>query len=204
MERSRRWHVAEPSKPPDDAASQPHGKTPFRYSPLGSIVASHDFLISLPVGAVLGFLVGQVAKIGNNAPTILLAYVAALVALAAIVIAAHTLLISLISPEYLVVLERATGGVPGVSRPYKIVAAVCAAGSLLTLTAALIWPVVPGGYSTSRGLIFGFCTLATSWGILGSTQLIGLGAFHLERRASLLRVLRDVRQLGEQQRKRAQ
>jgi hypothetical protein len=178
-------------------------KTSVRYSRVGSIFLATDFLFSLPVGATLGFLVGQIDKIGDTAPTILLAYVAALVALAAIVIAAHTLLITLLSPEYLLVLERAPGGVPGVSRPYKIVAFVCAAGSLLSLAAALIWPVLPNDYSTSRGLVFGICTLFAAWGILGSTQLIGLGAFHLEQRTSLLQLLRDVRQLQNEKRKRA-
>ncbi|MEV6891013.1 hypothetical protein [Kribbella sp. NPDC051137] len=195
--------MADSNRPAEAAPPAKTTKESLRYTPAGSVLLASDFLISVPIGAVLGFLVGQIDKIGDTAPTILLAYVAALVALAAIVIAAHTLLITLLSPEYLVLLEHAKGGVPAVSRPYKIVAFVCAAGSLASLTAALVWPVLPNGYSTTRGLVFGVCTLFASWGILGSTQLIGLGAFHLERRTSLLHIVRDVRQLREQNRKQA-
>jgi hypothetical protein len=173
----------------------------WRYRRIGSVVLSPDFLISLPIGALLGFVVGQVDAIGDAAPTVLLAFLGTLIALATVVIAAHALLVTLMTNEYLAVVERASGGVSAVSRPYKIVASVCATGALVALTATLIWPILPDGYSTTRGLVFGVATFLTSWGLLGATQLIGLGAFHLEQRASLLSILRDIRQPSEEKRR---
>jgi hypothetical protein len=157
-----------------------------------------DFLIALPVGVAAGALVAFSDKAAAQAGAILLAVSALLATLAGIVIAAHTILVSLLSPEYMLILERAPGGIKAVSRPYKIVIRVCAAGVLVSLLAALAWPAAPTSdlwiWRLFRWLVFGVSVALGAWGLMGSVQLAGQSAWHLEQRAKLLRILRQTRE----------
>lgn len=169
-----------------------------RYGRVGSIVLSADFLVAVPAGIGAGVLVALSKTVGSQASTILLAIGALLATLAGIVIAAHTIMISLMSAEYMLVLERASGGIRAVSRPYKIVIWTCAFGVLASLFAVLVWPLIPSSaflaWRLIRGIALGVPVALGAYGLIGSAQLAGLNAFHLENRASLLRTIRDVRQ----------
>lgn len=163
----------------------------------GSVLLSIDFLLAVPVGLAAGALVAFADKSADQAGTILLAVTALLATLAGIVLAAHTILVSLLSAEYLVVLERTSGGIQAVSRPYKIVIWVCAIGVLASLLAALAWPALPSTspwyWRLTRWSVFGTSIFMGVWGLIGAVQLAGQSAWHLEQRAKLLKVLRDTR-----------
>ncbi|MFI7603957.1 hypothetical protein ACIBTV_02390 [Micromonospora sp. NPDC049366] len=165
---------------------------------LGAVLLSIDFMLAIPVGVGAGALVTFADKPAAQAGTILLAVTALLATLTGIVMAAHTILVSLLSPEYLVVLERTTGGLRAVSRPYKIVIWVCAIGVLVSLLAALAWPTLPETsqwyWRLARWSVFGSSIFIGVWGLIGSVQLAGHSAWHLEQRAKLLKVLRDTRE----------
>jgi hypothetical protein len=183
---------------PDVAPASPvAGGKPFRYSRVGSVVASVDFIVAVPVGIAFGALAAYSGSVAKNATTVLFAFGAALVALAAVVIAAHALVVTLMSPEYLEVLKRTRGSVDGVSRPYVIVGWVCAIGALLSVAVALAWPAFPQGPTfwprVARWVSVAVPSVCAVWGLLGSAQLIGLNAFHLEQRVSLATVIRDAR-----------
>ncbi|GAA2205862.1 hypothetical protein GCM10009850_013200 [Nonomuraea monospora] len=170
---------------------------PARFGKVGSILLSADFIIALPAGVAGGLLVSLSKAVAAQASTFLFGAAALLGTLAGIVIAAHTILISLMSPEYVLVLERAQGGVRAVSRPYKIVIWACAIGVLLALFAGLAWPAIPQvselGWHLVRGVVFGAPTALGVYGLIGAAQLAGLSAFHLEQRAKLLHTLREAR-----------
>ncbi|WP_329107063.1 hypothetical protein OG792_02815 [Micromonospora sp. NBC_01699] len=164
----------------------------------GSVILSIDFLLAIPVAVAAGALITFADKASGQAGTILLAVTALLATLTGIVMAAHTILVSLLSAEYLIVLERASGGLRAVSRPYKIVIWVCAIGVLVSLLSALAWPILPASstwyWRAARWTIFGTSIFMAVWGLIGSVQLAGQSAWHLEQRAKLLKLLRDTRE----------
>jgi hypothetical protein len=116
-------------------------------------------------------------------------------AIAALVIVAITLFVAVISPEYLVIMGQVRGGVRGAVRPYYLVVLVSMVGVLLSFAAALAWPAIPVHGVALRWLTFSVPTLFTSWGILGTIQLVALGNFHIEQRARLAEVLREIRKV---------
>jgi hypothetical protein len=184
-----------------DKAPVPRGsanKRPFRYSRVGSVVASRDFEVAVPVGIGFGAFAAYSRSVAADATPILLGLAAGLLALMAVVIAAHTLVVTLMSPEYLEVVKRAPGGVKGLSRPYIIIGWVCALGTLVSAAVAFAWPAFPQGPTfwprLARWVAVAVPAVCFVWGLLGSAQLIGLNAFHLEQRVSLATVIRDLRQ----------
>jgi hypothetical protein len=123
----------------------------------------------------------------------LLAVGGALVAIAAVVIAVKTIFITLLSPDYLVALQRAHGGVKVAARPFIIVVWVCILGAIASFSAALSWPAIPGASWPVRWLAFSIPAGLAFWGLLGSAQLAGLSAFHLEQRSMLAEAVSEFR-----------
>jgi hypothetical protein len=175
----------------------PPAKTPWRYTRLGSVLLSVDFYLGVPAGIALGLLPALSKPASGMATTLLIALGAAAVAVAAVVVAAKTIFVSLVTPEYMVVLERARGGVKGAARPFVIVAWVCTAAALLNFAAALAWPAIPEHAWWLRWLVFAIPAALAGWGLLGSAQLVSLGAFHLEQRSILMKAIRDFRQRSD-------
>src|SRR5262245_33482996 len=99
-----------PASPQAPAPPGP-ARTPWRYNRWGSIILSWDFYLGVPAGIALGLLPAFNKSVADTAPTVLLAVGGALVAIAAVVIAVKTIFITLLSPDYLVALQRAPGGV---------------------------------------------------------------------------------------------
>lgn len=170
----------------------------LRYTRWGSIVLSWDFLVSVPLAAGLGAGIGLSESMAKGASGAFLACVGVLVALAAVVIAAHTLLTTLLDPAYVEVLKATDGGIKGVSRPYKIVQVVCGAGAMYALGMAFSWPVIEGTAGWVRALAAAPVVFLTGWGVFGSVQLVSLGAFHLESRVSVLNIVREARRLRDE------
>lgn len=180
-------------------------RRPWRYSRWGSIFLSIDFLLGFPIGAAFGALMAFSAAAAAGAPAILITFVAVDIALGALALAAITLLAALTSPEYLELLQRVPGGVQGLTRPFKVVAVVSGVAVLTSLAVALAWPAIPSTadalWRSVRWTTFGLASFGTAWAIIGSIQLVELGAFHMEKRASLVGIVRDYRKRQGAQRR---
>ena len=183
---------------PVRATSAAPVKLPWRYTPWGSIVLAKDFYLGVPGGIAIGTLPAFNKASAGMATTLLISFGAALIGVAAVVVAVKTIFVTLIGPEYLVVLERAPGGVKGAAKPFIIVAWVCIVGALCSFAAALAWPAIPAHSWGLRWFAFSVPAALTAWGLLGTAMLVGLGAFHLEQRSKLMKIIRDARQRNSQ------
>jgi hypothetical protein len=90
-------------------------------------------------------------------------------------------------------LQRTPGGVKSAVRPFVIVVWVCVLGAIASFAAALSWPAIPGGSWPLRWLAFSVPASLAIWGLLGSAQLAGLSAFHLEQRSMLAEAVSEFR-----------
>jgi hypothetical protein len=178
---------------------------PWWYTRWGSVFLSIDFLLGIPIGAAAGALVAYNAAAAAAATAVLITYVAVDIALAGLALGAITLLASLMSSEYLALLQRVPGGVKGMTRPFKIVAIVSGVAALMSLMLTLAWPAIPATvdtlWRTVRGVTFGLASFTTFWAIIGSVQLVELGTFHMEKRASLVGILQDYRKRQNSQKR---
>jgi hypothetical protein len=187
----------------DDAATAPdEARLPAgpsrawsRYGRWGSVFRSADFELSVPVGIGLGALPAWIKAVSEGTVPVLIAFGSALGGIAALVVVAITLFVAIVTPEYLVMMEQVQGGLRGAVRPYYIVVLVSMVGLLVSFGAALTWPAITGQAVWIRWLTFGIPAFLTSWGILGTVQLVALGNFHIEQRARLAEVLRQIRGL---------
>jgi len=162
------------------------------------VFLSIDFLLGLPIGAAFGMATAFSGAVTVAASAILITFVAVDVALAALALAAITLVAALTSSEYLELLQRVPGGVRGLTRPFKIVAVVSAVAAIVSLAVALAWPAIPNAadalWRTVRGVTFGLASFTTVWALIGCVQLVELSTFHMEKRASLVGLLRAYQQ----------
>jgi hypothetical protein len=182
------------AKPPEIVQRSGNAPRPWsKYGRWGSIFRSYDFEISVPVAVALGALPAWITSVASGAVPILIASGGALTAIAGLVIVAITLFVGVITPEYLVIMEQVQGGVRGAVRPYYIVVLTSIVGILVSFTAALAWPAIPAHATWLRWIAFSIPTLFTSWGLLGAIQLVALGNFHIEQRARLAELLREIR-----------
>jgi hypothetical protein len=156
-------------------------------------VLSYDFALGIPAGVALGLLPAYSQAVAASVASVLLAFGGALVAIAAVVIAVKTIFVTLLSPEYLVAFEHVRGGLKGAARPYVVVAWVCILGAIVSFAAALGWPAIPEHGWWLRWLAFSIPSSLAVWGLLGTAQLIGLGTYHLEQRALLMRAVEEFR-----------
>jgi hypothetical protein len=169
-------------------------RTPWKYTRWGSIILSLDFYIGVPAGIAFALLPALNKAVAGMATTVLIALGGALVAMAAVVVAVETIFVTLLIPEYQAAFERIEGGIKAAARPYVIVAWVCAVGALLSFASALSWPGIPQDTWWLRWLAFSVPGALAAWGLLGSAQLVSLGAFHLEQRSILVKAIREYRQ----------
>jgi hypothetical protein len=181
------------SSVPTRSPSTALAKRRWRYTSLGSVLLSFDFYLGIPAGFALGILPALNKDAATMATTILIAFGATLIAIAAVVIAALTIFVTVLSPEYLTAIQRFPGGVKSAVRPFAIVGWVCIAGTLCSFAAALGWPAIPSHCSWLNWLVFSIPASLTWWGLLGTGQLVSLGAFHLNQRSELLKAISEVR-----------
>jgi hypothetical protein len=128
------------------------------------------------------------------ATVVLIALGAALVAILAVVVAAITIFVTLLSPEYEQLLDRVQGGVKSATKPFVTVAWVSAVGTLCSFVVALAWPAIPAHWWWLLWVAFSIPVALTAWSLLGSAQLVSIGAFHVRQRAALMKAVREVRQ----------
>jgi hypothetical protein len=183
---------------PVRAASDAPVKRRWRHTSWGSIVLAEDFYLGVPAGIALGTLPAFNNASAGMTTTVLISFGAALIGIAAVVVAVKTIFVTLIGPDYLVVLERVPGGVKGAAKPFIIVAWVCIVGALCSFAAALAWPAIPAHSWGLRWFAFSVPAALFAWGLLGTAKLVGLGTFHLEQRSKLTKAIRDARQRNNQ------
>jgi hypothetical protein len=169
-------------------------KRAWRYTRWGSVILSPDFYIGVPAGIAIGLLPALNKAAGGMATVLLIALGAALVAIAAVVVAAVTIFVTLLSPEYEQVLDRLPGGVKGAAKPFVTVAWVSVVGTLCSFAAALAWPAIPQHLWWLLWLTFSIPAALTAQALLGSAQLVSMGSFHVRQRAALMKAVREVRQ----------
>jgi hypothetical protein len=168
-------------------------KQRWRDTSWGSVVLSFDFYVGVPAGIALAILPALSDAAAGMATTILIAFGAALIGIAAVVVTALTIFVTVLSAEYLVALQALPGGVKGAARPFVITGLVCIIGALVSFAAALGWPAIPAHAWELRWFVFACPAAGTGWGLLGTAQLISLGAYHLNQRSELLKVIGEVR-----------
>lgn len=176
------------------------GKRRWRYTSWGSVVLSFDFYLGVPAGFAIGILPALNKDAASMATTILVALGASLVAIAAVVIAVLTIFVTVLSSEYLTALQRFPGGVKRAVRPFAITGWVCVVGALCSFAAALGWPAIPPHSWWLSWLVFSIPAAFTCWGMLGTGQLVSLGAFHLNQRSQLLKAISEVRRRNQSSR----
>jgi hypothetical protein len=182
---------------PVPTSSGPSVRRRWRDTAWGSVVLSYDFYCGVPAGIAIGVLPAFVKAAASMATTLLIAFGASLLGIAAVVVAALTIFVTVLSPEYLVALQRLPGGVKGAARPYVITGWVCIIGALCSFAAALGWPAIPGHSWELRWFVFSVSAAATGWGLLGTAQLVSLGSFHLNQRSELLKAVGEVRRRSQ-------
>jgi hypothetical protein len=173
---------------------RPPSKRLWRYTRWGSVFLSPDFYIALPVGIAIGALPAFSHAVADSATTALYAFGGALVAMAATVVTAKAIFVTLLTPEYVPVLERAKGGIAGSTRPFIVTAWVSAFGAIVSFTSALAWPAIPAKHwQWLIWLAFSVPSFLFSWGVIGSAQVVSIGAFHVRQRAALGKAILEVR-----------
>ena len=175
-------------------------KRRWRDTSWGSIVLSYDFYFGVPAGIALGTLPAFSKAAAGMATTLLITFGASLLAIAAIVVAALTIFVTVLSPEYLVALQRLPQGVKGAARPYVITGWVCIIGALCSFAAALGWLAIPSHSWELRWFAFSVPAAATAWALIGTAQLVSLGSFHLNQRSDLLKAVSEVRRRNQSSR----
>ena len=167
------------------------------YGKVSAVLLSPDFVGGVAVGVVAGGAVGFSRTLADQAQGTLFVLAQILAALAGIVLAAHAIVVSLISPEYMLILERANGGIKAVSKPFRVVIWVSTVGVIAALLGGFLWPLMPeSGRAARLGIsaLFGIPVFLGVWAIIGTAQLAGQSSWHFEQRAALSQVLREVRE----------
>src|SRR5260370_28053813 len=154
---------------------------------LADLLVAPDFGAGVVAGIASYFAITSSPELEKRAIDALLIEAGLGVAILAVALAALAILVSLLGAEYLVVLERADGGVSGAFFPYKSVAVVSCITAVAALGSAFVWPLAS---STVQGLLFGFSTLCTVWALVGTGQLAFITANHGTDRADVLRQMR--------------
>lgn len=189
--------MADPSAPARTPAAASVERR-WRDTSWGSVILSPDFYVGIPAGIALATLPAFSKASADLATALLIAFAAALIGIAAVVVAAQTILVTVLSSEYLVALQRLPGGVKGAARPFVITGWVCIVGSLCSFAAALGWPAIPSHSWELRWFVFSVSAAFMGWGLLGTAQLVSLGAFHLNQRSQLLQAISEVRRRRSQ------
>lgn len=149
-------------------------------SSLGSIVLSWDFFLGVPIGVAIAFPASISDKVADSMSGALLGVCGIAAGLASLVLTAMTVLIGVIGPAYRMLLDRVTGGIDGVLRPYLIVVVLAILASLSALAAGLAWPLVTGLYWWLVWIIAAAPLALLSWSLLGCVQTVRQVVTHVK------------------------
>lgn len=156
------------------AAAQPtKGGSPWRYTRVGSIIASADFYVGVPLGIMCGLLPALSGAVANNTQTVLLGVSAVAGALVALVLTAVTVLVAVVTPTFARLLEKTPNGLSGLLRPYHWVMRICAGSCGLAIVSALAWPAIQS-IAQLRFVGVAIPVALLLWGLGGCLQIINL------------------------------
>lgn len=145
------------------------------------IVGSLDFLGGIVVGTGAGVAAAFSASVRTNGFTALLALGGADIAVLGVSLIAVQLFVTLLDPEYELVLSHA-GGVHAATKPYLANAAVAGMAAAVAITGAIAWSLAP---AVAAGLVMGAATWLCIWAVFGTVQLVEISIFHVEQRSKL-------------------
>jgi hypothetical protein len=154
-----------------------------------SIFLSPDCYVGVASG-VIAAAAATNRDVRANAVTILLPEAGIAVALSAVVLAAMAIFATFFDDWYRRVLEVASGSVGRALTPYRAVATIAGAATLVALIVALAWPALPAGL---QAVLFGVATGLAAWAIAGCVQLASLTIWHADQRSQLMRGVEDAK-----------
>lgn len=172
----------------------------WRYGRWGSVLLSYDCFLGIPMGLGTGAFAACSQSVRDQASGVLIGVAGVCAAVATLVLTSLTVLFTTISPDYRKYVARARGGLDGVTRPYKIVVTVAAAGTALGLAAAFVFPAVRDWAVIGQVHIGAWMAVAPAmascvWACLGCVQLTGQLVSHWKlsiRAANVEAGLRDI------------
>lgn len=168
-----------------------------RHGRVGSLVWSADFGLSLLFAICAGLLVAVFDAAVLQVPATLITFAAVDAGLLAAVLGASVAVVSLISPEYLTIINRTPNGVAGIARTFNRTATIAGAGCVLSLAAVFVFPTVPLRpgitFDVMRAVILGLALCPASWAIPATVQLVHQVSFHLTQRGQLAQALGEAR-----------
>lgn len=140
-----------------------------RYSAIGSVLLSWDFLAGVPVGFVIALPALFSDEVKDELPTLLLAVAGFGAAVAALVLTGLSVLLTTITPAYRRMLAKTPHGVEGVTAPFQWVIGVSAIAVVMGFAAAMVQPMV-----TERWQLYLLTAVPVSlllWAVLGCLQV---------------------------------
>ena len=155
----------------------------WRHTRLGSVLLSYDFYVGIPVGILAGVAVAFSSSARGSASGLLIGVAGVSAAVAALVLTSLTVLLTTLSSEYRSLLAQVPGGVLGVARPYRIIVAVAASGTVASLLASFLMPALEGRVVIGRVHVAAWVLTSASialcmWATLGCVQLTSQLLYH--------------------------
>lgn len=141
----------------------------MRYTAVGSVVLSPDFLVGVPVGFIVATPVLFSSTVQSNLPTLLLAVAGFGAAIGAIVLTALSVLLTTTTPAYRRLLAKTPHGVGGVTRPFQLVIGISATAVVAGFGTALLVEVLPAGWA--KYLVTGVAIALLLWSVFGCYQV---------------------------------
>ena len=144
-------------------------RRPWRFTAVGSVVLSWDFLAGIPTGFAVALPALFSKAVRDNLPTFLLAVAGFGAAVAALVLTALSVLLGTITPAYRRMLAKLPHGVEGVTAPFQWVVGISVAAVVLGFTGAMVVPVLCEGW-----LLYVVTAVPVSlliWSVLGCMQV---------------------------------
>lgn len=117
---------------------QSASRRPWRYTGLGSVLLSWDFLAGIPAGFAIALPVLFSRELADDLPTLLLAVAGFGAAVAALVLTALSVLLGTITPAYRRMLTKVPHGVEGVTTPFQWVVGISAVAVVLGFAGAMV------------------------------------------------------------------
>jgi len=151
-----------------------------------ALLWSWDFIVGLIAGAALGFLPVVSPKIAASLGGSLLAVSGVAAAIAALVLTAMTVLLSVYNDAYKELLARVPGGIAGTLEPYRIVVVVASLASLVALASGLAQPAMAGLPRWALWASAALPLFLLCWAILGCIQTVNQLVRHVTRNEDAL------------------
>lgn len=148
---------------------------------VGSVLVSWDFGFGVAAGSAVGALFGAFAGVRGEAFTFFLTLGGIAAGVAALVLAPMAMMLSMLSPEFIDLLNRTRSGVSGLMRPFRIVVVIAALASLTSIVVSLLGAanlpsVPPWMYFAAAAVPAGLL----AWAVAGCVQLISLSAHMIQ------------------------